>query len=256
MGAVSPSLAEDTRKMPTLFRFTDEWLLDRVRKLIGPAPIRLIFKDRDGISAAGVSPVATVMIPDRRTLWRLVLDPEVAFGEAYSDGRIHVEGDLVRFLEAVYDSMACGSLYSRFAAKWIDFQQSNSLRGSRHNIHHHYDLGNDFYKLWLDRELVYTCGYFQSPTATLEEAQDAKMDYICRKLDLRAGEMVVDAGCGWGALALYMARHYGVSVKAFNVSHQQILHARKRAKEEGLGDRVEFIEDDYRNITGKFDVFV
>ena len=100
----------------------------------------------------GVSPAATVMIPDRRTLWRLVLDPEVGLGDAYADGRIHIDGDLVRVLEAVYEAAATapayGSLYSRLASKWMDFRQFNSLRGSRHNIHRHYDIGNDFYKLW------------------------------------------------------------------------------------------------------------
>jgi cyclopropane-fatty-acyl-phospholipid synthase len=98
--------------------------------------------------------------------------------------------------------------------------QANSLQGSRENVHRHYDLGNDFYKLWLDRELVYTCAYFPSPSVTLEEAQEAKMDYICRKLQLRSGDRVVEAGCGWGSLALYMAQHYGVSVKAFNISRE------------------------------------
>ncbi len=82
------------------------------------------------------------------------------------------------------------------------------------------------------------------------------MDYVCRKVRLQPGDRVVEAGCGWGALALHMAKHYGVSVKAFNISHEQILFARQRAREEGLAARVEFIEDDYRNISGRFDVFV
>lgn len=238
----------------------DRWLLEQILAVIGPAPIRLIYKNEEGISPAGISPVATVMIPDRRTLWSLIVDPEVAFGDAYADGRIHVEGDLVRFLEAVYaaaaNAPAYGSLYSRVADKWMDFRQVNTPRGSRHNIHRHYDLGNDFYKLWLDRQLVYTCAYFPTPSATLEEAQTAKLDYVCRKLRLQAGETVVEAGCGWGALALHMAREYGVSVKAYNISHEQIRYARERAREEGLTARVEFIEADYRDIRGKFDVFV
>jgi cyclopropane-fatty-acyl-phospholipid synthase len=129
------------------------------------------------------------------------------------------------------------------------------LHGSRNNIHRHYDLGNDFYRLWLDEQLVYTCAYFPTPSATLEAAQHAKLDYVCRKLQLRPGERVVEAGCGWGALALHMARHYGVSVKAFNISHEQISFARRRAAEFGVSGKVEFVEDDWRNISGTFDAF-
>jgi cyclopropane-fatty-acyl-phospholipid synthase len=130
------------------------------------------------------------------------------------------------------------------------------LTGSKKHIHHHYDIGNDFYELWLDDQRAYTCAYFPTPSVTLEEAQRAKMDHVCRKLWLRPGETVVEAGCGWGGLALHMARHYGVSVKAFNISHEQIVYARRRAETEGLASRVEFIEDDYRNISGRFDAFV
>jgi len=241
-------------------RSTDEWLLRKILKFIGPAPIQLIFQNGEPISPPGVSPVATLMIPDRRTLWGLVLDPEVGFGEAYTDGRIHVDGDLVALLEAAYGAAAEAAaderLYARLASKWTSLRQSNTLTASRDNIHHHYDLGNDFYKLWLDRQLVYTCAYFPTPSATLEDAQVAKMDYVCRKLRLQPGETVIETGCGWGALSLHMARHYGVSVKAYNISHEQILFARERARQEGLSKQVEFIEEDYRHATGKFDVFV
>ncbi|HEX5228792.1 MAG TPA: cyclopropane-fatty-acyl-phospholipid synthase family protein, partial [Bryobacteraceae bacterium] len=120
----------------------------------------------------------------------------------------------------------------------------------------HYDLGNDFYKLWLDERLLYTCAYFPTPSSTLEQAQVAKMDHVCRKLRLQPGETVVEAGCGWGGLGLHMAREYGVRVKAYNISREQIAYARERARAEGMSDRVEYIQDDYRNIAGKFDVFV
>jgi cyclopropane-fatty-acyl-phospholipid synthase len=134
--------------------------------------------------------------------------------------------------------------------------QANSLRGSARNIRHHYDLSADFYKLWLDPKLAYTCAYFPEPFSTLEQAQLAKMDYVCRKLWLQPGERVVEAGCGWGALAIHMASHYGARVRAFNISKEQILIARERAKEEGVAGQVEFIEDDYRNITGSYEAFV
>jgi cyclopropane-fatty-acyl-phospholipid synthase len=117
-------------------------------------------------------------------------------------------------------------------------------------------VGNDFYRLWLDGQLVYTCAYFPSPGATLEEAQVAKMDLVCRKLRLRPGEHVVEAGCGWGALAIHMARKYGVTVTAYNLSHEQVTYARERAAREGLADRVAVVEDDYRAIHGSADAFV
>ena len=104
--------------------------------------------------------------------------------------------------------------------------------------------------------MSYTCAYYPTPAATLDEAQVAKMHHVCRKLQLQPGQSVVEAGCGWGSLGLHMARHYGVKVRAFNISHEQIVYARERAQAEGLASQVEYIEDDYRNITGTYDAFV
>ncbi|MGH9681194.1 MAG: class I SAM-dependent methyltransferase, partial [Candidatus Acidiferrales bacterium] len=112
------------------------------------------------------------------------------------------------------------------------------------------------YKLWLDPQLVYSCAYFPDPAATLEAAQSAKLEYLCRKIRLQPGEKVVEVGSGWGALALYMARHYGVTVRAFNISKEQLLFARELARAEGLAHQVEFIEDDYRNISGHYDALI
>src|SRR5262249_60473730 len=120
---------------------------------------------------------------------------------------------------------------------------------------HHDDLGNAFYRPWLDREMVYTGAYSPTPAASLEQAQVAKMEHVARKLRLSAGERVIEAGCGWGALALHLARRHGVRVRAFNVSSEQLAWARERASREGLGDRVEFIDRDYPNGTGTCDAF-
>lgn len=253
------ALKNPTGFKPKLPQF-ERWFLRQIFKSIGPAPIRLVLKDGVEMSPPEVRPLATVFVRDLRTLVGLALDPEIAFGEAYADGRIQVEGDLADAMTAVYETWPSGGAdrgwYQWLTSRWMAWRQADTLEGSRNNIHRHYDLGNDFYKLWLDRELVYTCAYFPSPSASLDEAQKAKIDYVCRKLRLRSGERVVEAGCGWGSLALHMARHYGVSVKAFNISREQILYARRRAIEEGLDGKVEFIEDDYRNVCGKFDVFV
>ncbi|HVT91252.1 MAG TPA: cyclopropane-fatty-acyl-phospholipid synthase family protein [Bryobacteraceae bacterium] len=238
----------------------DRWLLGRIFRAVGPAPMRLVMENGAEMSMPGVPPAATMIIRDRRTLLALIVDPEVAFGEAYADGRVRVEGDLPAVLTGIYQAWPNGRASEGsmqwILSKWMALLQNNTLRGSQNNIHRHYDLGNEFYRLWLDRQLVYTCAYFPSPEATLEMAQEAKLDYICRKLRLQAGETVVEAGCGWGALAVHMARDYGVSVRAFNISHEQILYARGLAERQGVAGRVEFIEDDYRNISGAADVFV
>jgi cyclopropane-fatty-acyl-phospholipid synthase len=130
------------------------------------------------------------------------------------------------------------------------------LRRARRRVRQHYDLGNEFYRLWLDDEMVYTCAYFPSPDLGLEEAQIAKLDHVCRKLRLRPGDRVLEAGCGWGALARHMAVSYGARVTACNVSREQIHYARERAEQAGLGDRVTFLEEDFRNVGGRYDVFV
>jgi cyclopropane-fatty-acyl-phospholipid synthase len=132
----------------------------------------------------------------------------------------------------------------------------NSPDRSQDNVHHHYDLGNDFYKLWLDERMVYTCAYYNTPAATLAEAQVAKLDHVCRKVRLRPGQKVIDAGCGWGALAIHMAEHYGVEVIAYNNSREQVAFARERAKAKQLDDRVTFVEDDYRTMDQRCDAFV
>jgi len=237
----------------------DRLLSQKLRKTMGEAPIRIVVGGTEGKSGSAGKPVATVVIPDRRTLAGLVLNREVTFGEAYSQGRIRIEGDLVKMLEALLRptrSAADRSWYGKLMSRWLEWVQANTLKGSANNIHRHYDLTAEFYRLWLDSRLVYTCAYFPDESTPLERAQVAKMDYVCRKVQLRPGDSVVEAGCGWGALALHIAKRYGARVRAFNISREQIRLARERAKQEGLTSRVEFIEDDYRNISGRYDVFL
>jgi len=235
----------------------DRQLLQALRALLGPIPVALVLRDVENRPDRDDGIVGTVRIPDRSTLLSMVVNPEVAFGDAYSSGRVEMDGDLVRALEHVNaSSPRIRNGWWRLFSKWLDWAQANTKRGSARNIHRHYDLSNDFYRLWLDEQMVYTCAYFPTLDASLEQAQNAKMDLVCRKLGLRPGETVLEVGCGWGALAIYMARHYGVRVKAFNISHEQIAWARERASEAGVSSQVEFFEEDYRNVSGRFDVFV
>jgi cyclopropane-fatty-acyl-phospholipid synthase len=226
----------------------DRWTLRQIHRHVNDPAVALTLWDGTRVGPPPDITRATVWIADRPTLYRVLRDPEVGFGDAYSDGRLEVTGDLIHLLQAAYRAPE-SSLYRH--ARML----TNTPGRARDNVHAHYDLGNDFYELWLDREMVYTCAYYARPDLTLEQAQLAKLDLVCRKLDLRPGMRVVDAGSGWGALALYMARHYGVTVTAYNVSREQIAYAKRRAVEIGLAERVRFIEDDYRAITGTFDRF-
>jgi cyclopropane-fatty-acyl-phospholipid synthase len=254
-GAGDQAAAQFKRETRTRVSRLDRWLAVKIQRTIDPARVRLELWD--GTSPA-VFPtrrsVGDLVVRDRRALIGLALNPDVSFGEAYMAGRLEIRGELQAVIDALSAaSMADSSWRDRMAAA---LAAGNSLRGSRRNVHHHYDLGNAFYERWLDPELVYTCAYYADPRISLEDAQRAKLDLVCRKLRLQPGETVVEAGCGWGALALHMARHYGVMVKAFNVSREQLQYARARAAQAGLAGRIEFIDDDYRNVIGRFDAFV
>ena len=236
----------------------EKLLLVRMMESLGNPPLALVLWDGQEIARPEKPPIGRVLIRDRGALLKLIANPELGFGEMYTAERIEVQGNLVDCLEVIYRALPRaeqGRIGQKLLAPFNGARR-NSLPRARRNIHHHYDIGNDFYKLWLDRDMVYTCAYFTSPAMGLEDAQVAKLDYVCRKLRLAPGETVVEAGCGWGALALHMAKHYGAMVKAYNISKEQIAYARKRARAEGLDGRVEFIEDDYRNIGGEFDAFV
>ena len=229
----------------------DRWALASIRKGVAAARLDLELWDGFELPSMAGPAVGTVVIKSRRVLFSWLWNPELHFGEAYMFGGIEIRGDLVALLEEIYRARE-----ARWQRRASASHAENGLRAARDNVHHHYDLGNEFYQLWLDRNMVYTCAYFPRPDCTLEDAQLAKMDLVCRKLRLKPGERVIEAGCGWGALSLFMAERYGATVRAFNVSIEQIAYARARAKHMGLADRVEFIEDDYRNARGECDVFV
>ena len=236
----------------------DRWLIRRVMHTAGKPPIRVALWDGQDAYGSESNPVGRLIFHDRGVLWGVFKSPELAFGDGYSAGRIEIEGDLIEVLLHCYRSIDTlgPSRFKRSVHGRLPRAKTNTPSGSQQHIQHHYDLGNAFYRLWLDESMVYTCAYYRSPAATLEEAQVAKMHHVSRKVRLEPGMSVVEAGCGWGSLALHMARHYGVKVRAFNISREQIAFARDRAQRDGLAGQVEFVEDDYRNMSGQYDAFV
>ena len=236
----------------------DRWLARRIAAKVGEPDVAFALWDGEDAYRPSGECHGRIIFRDRGALLSVVFDPEVGFGDAFSTGRIEVTGDLIDVLAHCYRSTehAGEAAAKRNALGRLPKPRPNTTTGSRRHIQHHYDLGNDFYRLWLDDAMIYTCAYYDTPDASLEQAQRAKLDHVCRKLMLQPGQRVIEAGCGWGSLALHMAREYGVKVRAFNISQEQIAYARARASREGMDGMVEFVQDDYRNIKGACDAFV
>ncbi len=257
LGSAKPDKVADS-SLPSA---ADRYMINKLLILSGRPKIAIQLWDDSRYQVCSDTPRVTMQIKSRAALRALIFQNEIGFGDCYTEGQIEVIGDLLEFLCEIFWAKRSGADKSGVLLKVLGSVskqkvKENTLKGSHSNIHHHYDLGNDFYSLWLDDQMQYTCAYFPKPDLTIEQAQAAKMEHVCRKLMLKPGQTVAEAGCGWGGLARYMAKNYGVKVKSYNISHQQIIYAAECAKTQGLSDQVEYIEDDYRNIRGEFDRFV
>ncbi|MDB5701469.1 MAG: dnaC [Sphingomonadales bacterium] len=208
-------------------------------------------------------PPVTIRFTDRATPRRAAFNPALELGEAYMDGRLIVEqGDIRGFLDLIGQNTHWDNDDAVRLRMWRPWRGPRPLeawnwaRKSRRNVAHHYDLSSRLYALFLDEDLQYSCGYFASPEVGLEEAQSAKKAHIAAKLDLRPGQRVLDIGCGWGGLALYLHRVAGVDVTGITLSQEQLAIARDRAAAAGVADHVRFELLDYRAVLGTFDRIV
>ena len=204
----------------------------------------------------------TVRIADRQLEHQLVIDPQLALGEGYMQGRFEVEeGTIYDFLELGLSNLDDGVLPRCTAftdsLRWLAkrSQQFNSKRRSLRNVAHHYDIDGRIYDLFLDDDRQYSCGYF-TEGADLSEAQLSKKRHLAAKLCLKRGARVLDIGCGWGGLGLYLAEIAGVGVTGVTLSAEQLVHAQRRARQRGQSAAVEFRLQDYRNVEGVFNAIV
>lgn len=205
------------------------------------------------------APRFTLVVDSSATLADMVARVSLGVGEAYVSGALDVEGDLQSFVRlgfhpAVRNLQIRPRDRARILAMHV--RNKNSVRKARQNIHHHYDLGNDFYRLWLDESMTYSCAYWDDGCDDIEAAQRAKYEHICRKLHLEEGERLVDVGCGWGGMLLYAAQEYGVEGVGYTLSTEQYQLANERLRAEGLYPQVRVELLDYRDAQGEFDKFV
>ncbi|WP_299646007.1 cyclopropane-fatty-acyl-phospholipid synthase family protein [uncultured Jannaschia sp.] len=208
-------------------------------------------------------PDVTLRLTDATCLRRLVRDPELALGEAYMDGALILEAGDLRDMLTLFainggrgrmpPVIAAGFRARFLARRWM---QANDPRKSRTNVAHHYDLGDDFYALFLDEDRQYSCAYFADPAMTLEAAQAAKKAHIATKLRIEPGMHVLDIGCGWGGMALTLARDFSARVTGVTLSENQHATATARVREAGLTDRIDIRLQDYRDLAGPFDRIV
>ena len=211
----------------------------------------------------GEDPIATVRITDKSLYRKLFLNPELYAGEAYMDGTLIIEGGGIRDLLKIFAlnrTILRSHPVQKALKSWLKrirkWHQRNPAATSRKNVQHHYDLSNDFYKLFLDENMQYSCGYWPSTDITLEKAQELKMAHIASKLNLKPGMRVLDIGCGWGGLSIFIAKNFGCDVIGVTLSDEQLALGRERVKAEGLEDKVELRLQDYRHVEETFDAVV
>jgi cyclopropane-fatty-acyl-phospholipid synthase len=243
------------------------WLLDKMlRGYVKRGALTVI--DHRGRSYSYGSPdpefrPVTVRLTDGRVFRDIAGDPGLGAAEAYMDGRLVVaDGDIIDLVNIIRgshkweDSAGANKFLKRGGKLRHRLSQLNWRGIAKRNVAHHYDVGNDFYRLFLDADLQYSCGYFTDPSNSIERAQLDKKTHVAAKLRLQPGMKVLDIGCGWGGLALYLHQLADVDVLGITLSQEQLEVARERAAALGVSDRVKFELVDYRDVEGPFDRIV
>lgn len=215
-------------------------------------------------------PDVIVRLADKGVMRRILLDPRLGAAETFMDGRLILEqGDIMELIQLArsnkpwerggqLNELSSFKKAKEYIAGKLDVY--NGQRRSKKNVAHHYDLSRDLYELFLDKDMQYSCAYWTDPGNTLEQAQLDKKAHIAAKLDLKAGQRVLDIGCGWGGMALYLHQKFGVEILGITLSEEQLKVAQERASKEGVADKVRFELIDYRDLAerdaGQFDRIV
>jgi len=249
--------------MKGIFRSTAKKLFLSTLEGLQGGSLELVLPERALIfGEASTELHAQLVVHDERFFARALTGGDTALGEAYMDGDwsspdlVSLMRLAVRNLKQLEEKNTFFSSLSRFADRLRQRLRSNTVEGSRRNIHAHYDLSNEFFQLFLDPSMVYSCAWYETPADTLETAQFQKLDRICQKLDLQPRDHVLEIGTGWGAFALHAARNYGCRVTTTTISQQQYDFAAELFDAEDSNRHIDLLLQDYRRLTGTFDKIV
>ena len=233
-------------------------VLDKLSKMRPETPFAVRFWDGSETNFGEGEAKFTLVIHSERAIKRILSGGTLAFGEEYMDGNIDIEGDLQAMAGLAAGWKETGGKVPRWTRIVPELKRllPRTIGADKKNIRHHYDIGNQFYSLWLDPTMTYSCAYFKEASDSLEAAQNNKYDHICRKLRLKPGETLVDAGCGWGEMLFYAAKNYGANCTGYTLSENQFVYVKEKIKKEGLEGKVQIFLNDYRKIDGNFDKFV
>ena len=236
-----------------------------IRRVLSRGSITLVMPDgtRESYGPGGGKSL-TVRFTDRKVPVEILKNPRLGFGEAYMNGRLVIEdGTILDLMEIITEpnrwenSASVRKLFGKNALGAVKaFIRRNDPRRSRRNVAHHYDLGDELYDTFLDPDRQYSCAFYTNPANSLEQAQADKKAHIAAKLYLKPGQSVLDIGCGWGGMALYLHQVAGVDVLGITLSEEQLKVARRRAEEAGVSEHVRFELVDYRAVEGPFDRIV
>ncbi len=233
-------------------------------------PFSITYPDRSVVTYGGVGESKfNLIFKTEKAMRAMLINSDLGFGEAYMVGDIEFEGkmtdlmtmvmttDLLSdFRKVVYNPVnILRHLPSHARVFWQYLYQRHTYENDKRFISEPYDLGNEFYALWLDKDMQYTCGYFKTPQDSIDLAQDQKREQICRKLQLKPGETLLDIGCGWGGMLIYAAQHYGISGVGVTLSKEQAEESNRRIGKAGLQDRIHVEHADYRDLPNQGRVF-
>ncbi len=239
-------------------------LFSILKKLNFDGTLEIIDSNEKIYKFGNSNPQVRIRLKNKSIERKLFFNPNLHIGEAYMNEELIIEkGTIEEFLNLItncYEDFISNNKFYKFyeylSSIFMPLQQINQLVNSKNNVAHHYDINEDLYKLFLDKDMQYSCAYFHNPNISLEQAQKDKKEHIIRKLQIDKNMSVLDIGCGWGGMAIEIAKSTGAKVKGITLSENQFKTASERAQKEGLSDKVTFALQDYRNETEKYDRIV